>query len=242
MRKTFITLSILAMAATMFTGCSESTQSATITGFSWERTTNIQECVAVDGSGWELPKNAFDTTSETKQHGERKVVDPGTHLEAVPISITYVKDVSIKPDTDLRKSSDGYVTDVDVDVRLNKTYDTVTFEGVKSVQNYHMEPIMETFYTYKIPKWQQIDTVTKSDKNHEAIWPETEYPSTSDEIIGAKRSTNGSEKYFVTLCDAEEKLQTVSVDYATWSNLQDRQTVTYTGNVSDNHINWSSNT
>jgi hypothetical protein len=122
---------------------------ATVEGFSWSRIVAIEEYQTFHEEGWSVPFGGRETGSSIRQSGTVKVSD-GWHSEQV--ADTCYKTVH-HSQTCSRDDGNGGFSDVDCSYDTTESYScTKTIQ----VEDYHYDPIYDTWYSYDIERWTVI--------------------------------------------------------------------------------------
>jgi hypothetical protein len=122
---------------------------ATVEGFSWSRIVAIEEYQTFHEEGWSVPFGGRETGSSIRQSGTVKVSD-GWHSEQV--ADTCYKTVH-HSQTCSRDDGNGGFSDVDCSYDTTESYScTKTIQ----VEDYHYDPVYDTWYSYDIERWTVI--------------------------------------------------------------------------------------
>lgn len=150
----------------------------TITKLTWQRSVEVEEFKTLTQGNWDYPGDARVQGSENRVRDHRKVHDGWhdesyTDYESRPRVETYT-DYESRPRTEYYNgtcsrmvnngngsyTSETYscpqsrtVYDTVPVVKTRTVYDQVPVQKTRSVEDYHMEPIWDTWYTYQIDRW-----------------------------------------------------------------------------------------
>lgn len=139
------------------------TTQATVTGFSWARTVEVQEYRLLAGEGWAQPSDATPTGHETRQSGTRKVHD-GYHTRYY--TGTCYRSV-YHSKTCTRNNGNGSFSTYECGSASSESYSCPKSE---QVEDYHYEPVYDTWYFYKVWRWVLIETWKSAGNDHNPYW------------------------------------------------------------------------
>lgn len=176
----------------------------TVTGFSWERTVNIEKYTTVTESGWSVPAGGRTISSREEIDRYDKVFD---HYETE----TYNDPVTVNdPDTEYvcgkTDLGNGYFEDKYCE-KHNSHIEYVP--KTRQVAKYRDVPHYATKYTYEIDKWVFSRTSRASGQDHNARWP-------LSDLAGNERQNGSTETYTVNLKDEKGKTYTYGCNNETW--------------------------
>lgn len=201
--------------------CVPVTRSSEITGFTWERSIDIEEFRNVDESGWTLPEgaNLHRTASEIRSY--RQVLD---HYETKERRVA-------------EQVLDGYDTQyVDLgngqfDTRQIPRYRTEYRTEYYQEPVYRDEPVYDTKYYYDIDKWVTVDTLSTvgADKSPEWAVPEKSVGDydVSAPRYGAQREGEHHENYYVIIKDKKGRDKKIEYSFEEWDDLSLGDKITY---------------
>lgn len=187
------------------------TRTATVTGFSWERTIDVETFTECHESGWSVPNGAQVTKQKSEIHHYDKVLD---HYE------TKTKKVA-------HREQDGYTTTYkDLGNGQSKVVRTPKYKTVYKTETYkepvyRQEPVYRTKYYYDIGRWKETNTLCTAGIDQQPYWKDTEIaesvtnPKYEDQQLGDRH-----EEYSVRIKDDKGKNQMVPYNYDDWKQLE----------------------
>ena len=185
----------------------------TIKQFGWEYSIEIEKYQTVEESGWSLPAGARLQYTNLEFSHYQSVFD---HYETNTRQVEKQRIVGYEDYVSgYRDLGNGYFEEIIAQRPVYETYyETETYEEPV----YRNEPVYLTKYYYEIDKWiHERDIHTKGlDKNPywgKAILEDNE------------RIANKTEKYYITGINSKKEVQSISLDYEVWKNLNVEQTV-----------------
>lgn len=194
-------LSLITMCFDALPVGGEGLQAAVVTAKRWERAVVVEERSVIRGEGWELPDSAEvlrrrrrfkemgqevdHYTTVTRQVPRTEQVSDGTRTRSREVdervrtgTRTYVcgqrdlgngyfEDIECtEPVYETRSRTETYEEPV---YRTETHYETVT----EQVPVYRDVAIYDTFYTYRVPRWEVVDTLRTRGDTIRPFWPDT---------------------------------------------------------------------
>ncbi len=186
---------------------------ATVSGFQWERTVNIEAYKTITEEDWSLPTTARLISQREEIHHYDQVID---HYE------TRQREVSeqVKVGTESyvcgeRDLGNGFFEDVMCD---RDVYETQTHTETYDEPIYVNVPVYQTLYVYDIDKWVVDRTEVAAGRDHQPYWPTAELEE--DEREGEK-----TESYLVEFTDSEDKRYEWETPLAEWQKFEEGQSI-----------------
>ncbi len=209
------------------------TRSSSVTGFTWSRDIEVQEYTLCHESDWSVPSGATVTSQKKEIHHYDRVID---HYETKSKKISHQEIDHYETKTRSHQEVDGYETKYEdlgngqaEAVRGDPIYKTVTEEYQDPVYKtvwetktweepvYRNDPVYKTKYYYDIGRWKYSNTFHTEGNNQDAVWYNTNIPEdVSNPDYGDKRLGARTEKYQITLLDANEEQQYKTLSYNEW--------------------------
>jgi hypothetical protein len=192
---------------------------ATISGFSWSRNVEVQEYQLLAQEGWSQPADATPTGHETRQSGTRKVSDgyhTETYLDTCYRSVYHSK-------TCTKDNGNGSFSTYDCGSSSSESYSCTKSE---QVEDYHYEPIYDTWYFYKVWRWITTDNYPTSGTGKEPFY------STDGHAVDATHRRNEQPgTYTVTFACADLGPFTRTYSLNEWNAMQVGDAYTITTNA-----------
>ena len=186
-------------------------RSATVSGFEWERSIEVEQYTLCHESDWSVPNGAHVTSEKSEIHHYNKVLD---HYE------TKTRQVS-------HRELDGYDTTYkdlgngQAEVVKTPRYKTVYTKETYQEPVYRKEPVYQTKYYYDIGRWKYSSSLRTEGYDKEPYWHETNLKSyVSNPSYGDKRLGNKSETYNALIFDEDGTSRLVPYNYSDWMNLE----------------------
>lgn len=186
---------IIALIVWIFTPWQEHTRVASA---AWSRTTNLQQRVTRDGSGWGSPAGAFNVACETRQHGTHDCNPYDCH----PHSVSYecrCHEVSAGESCheSCTHEGNGFSSCHEV-CTPHYREECSTCSRTEYDTCYHQCPTYEQWCTYQYYEWPQIDTATTRGTDRDpVVWPALDV----DPNAPSPQRLDRSETYTVTFND-----------------------------------------
>ena len=187
------------------------TRTATVTGFSWERTIAVETFTECHESNWTVPSGAHITKEKSEIHHYDKVLD---HYE------TKTKRVA-------HREQDGYTTTYkDLGNGQSKVVRTPKYKTVYKTETYkepvyREKPVYRTKYYYDIGRWKETSTLCTAGIDQQPYWKDTEIPeSVTNPKYDDQKLGDRHEKYSVRIKDDKGKNQLVNYSYDDWQKLE----------------------
>lgn len=186
-----------------------------VTGFSWERSIEIEKWQTVNESDWTLPTTARLQYSRQEFSHYQQVLD---HYETQTRQVArqrvshYEEYVS-----GYRDLGNGYFEEVTSSRPVYETYyETETYQEPV----YRDEPVYRTKYYYEIDKWLYERSVSTKNNDKSPYWGNTNLSS-------VERISSKSERYYITVLNVEnEEIKTYTISYDDWITLKLDETTT----------------
>jgi hypothetical protein len=168
---------------------------ATVSGFSWERTVDIETFRTVTEEDWSVPSDGRLLSQREEIHHYNQVIDHyETRQRQVQVQVgveTYV--------CGQRDLGNGFFEDIECS---RPVYETQTENYEEPI--YVSVPVYQPMFTYEIDKWVVDRTETASGNDHSPFWPRADL---SDD----EREGDRSEQYLIYFTDEENESYTWEV-------------------------------
>lgn len=158
-------LSVLLLVYFFFIRTTE--QIATVEGFSWSRSVAIEEYQTFHEEGWSIPFGGRVTGSTVRQSGTVKITD-GWHSEDVPDTCYETVHHS---QTCSQDDGNGGFSDVDCSYDTSEPY---SCSKTIQVEDYHYDPVYDTWYFYDIERWTVISKHPTSGQDHKPYYDQVQ--------------------------------------------------------------------
>lgn len=189
------------------------TSEMTVLGHSWERTVDVEEYKTVVDEGWDVPSGGRTLSQREEVYGYDQV-QVGTETRTREVS----EQVQVGTETytcGQRDLGNGFFEDIECDRPIYETqYRTETYEE----PIYESVPIIRTYYTYEIDRWEVVDTRRASGTDHRAQWPQVR-------LSGGQREGQRTERYVVRLANRQGEQFPLEVRLPQWERLAEGQRV-----------------
>lgn len=208
-----IGLGIVSIIATLIFIFTPKTQEGIVDSFAWQRSISIEEYKTLNESDWVLPAKARLQYTQEEIKTYERVVD---HYETK--TRTYTEQVLDHYETVVTGHQDngnGTFTEITAE---KPVYRTETKTETYEEPVYRDEPVYATKYYYEIDRWMHKDYIKTSGEDKNPYWGEYQYKE-------KEREGSKTENYEITVINKEEKVNTYSVDYDVWKNLEKGETV-----------------
>lgn len=176
----------------------------TVSGFTWERTINIEQYKTVREDDWIVPNGGRVINQYPAIHHYIQVLD---HYE----DEAYTESHQVQNGTYIcghNSLGNGYFEDV-----YCPKFDTVYETKYHPVPKYRPQPVYQTKYTYDIEKWVFERTAKTVGTDHEAYWPGLE-------LTDKERESGRVQTYTVIFLDQKEQKRPMVVTYEQWVTYQ----------------------
>ena len=213
-------------------------RTATVTGFRWEQTIDVEQFTLCSENDWTVPSGGRVVATAEEIHHYDTVLDHyETRTRTVSEQVqdgyeTKTREVSEQVfdgyDTSYRDLGNGQAEVVQTP-RYRTEYHTETYEVPKYKTVYHEEeyqvpiyvevPVYQTKYYYNIDRWLYYETLTSAGYDQTPYWAETdipeevESPDYGDLRLGARKGT-----YFVKMQGAGETYD-VAYSLSEWQSF-----------------------
>ena len=193
------------------------TRTATVTGYSWQRSIDVEQYTECYENDWYLPSDARLHHSAKEIHHYESVLD---HYETK--TRTYTERVFDGYDTQYRDNGNGTAQMVQV-----PRYRTETRTETYKEPVYRQEPVYKTKYYYYIDRWKVVSSLDTEGTNRNPYWKETTIPVTNSyPKLGEYKQGTRTEKYYIVIIDETETTQYVPVEYSRWIEWN-KEVITY---------------
>ncbi|HEX2077171.1 MAG TPA: Ran-binding zinc finger domain-containing protein [Longimicrobium sp.] len=215
----------------------EDLRTAVVEAKHWERSAIVEQRRLVDGEGWQLPDSAQVVRRERRfHHNDSEVIGYRTVSRQVPRTervqdgtVTRTREVDERVQVGTREYvcgqrdlGNGYFEDIECEEPVYETRTrTETYEEPRYREVTHYEtvtervpitrpvPIYQTYYTWRVPQWNPVDTVRlQGDATHPA-WP-------ADTLLRrGQRWGPRQDRYTLTLRQAGQR-RTIPISLLQW--------------------------
>lgn len=220
----------------------------------WERTVVVEQRRVVDGEGWELPDSARVVRQRRRvHHNDEEIVGYRSRTREVPRTErvrdgveTRTRQVEERVRTGTREYvcgqrdlGNGYFEDIECEepvyetrtrteryeepsYREVTTYETVT----EDVPVTRPRPVYQTYYTWRVPRWEVVDTLRAQGANPPPAWPDTT-------LRRGQRIASRREQYTLTLRDVSGARRTLELGVLQWSGWRPGERVALSRDAAD---------
>lgn len=194
------------------------TRQATVEGFAWERSIDVEEYKLYHESDWDVPSGAKVTSQHEEIHHYAQVFD---HNET-------------KQRTVSEEVQDGYETTyVDLGNGQAEVVQTPKYKTVYHTEEYEEPvyksvPVYRTKYYYDIGRWETTTELTTCGYDKEPYWYNTDLPTyVSNPSYGDKKQGDREETYSAIITDENGNEHNVNYKYSEWIELRLEDEITY---------------
>lgn len=154
-----------------------------ITGFSWQRSIDIEFSRLETEEGWDIPTGGTEVDHETRFHHNDRVLD---HYESVEVQKSReVQTGTETVHTGTKDLGNGYYEDT---YEERPVYSTEYYTETEQEPVYRDVPVYQTWYTYKIIRWYHDRYATSSGTSQTGLYWAT-YTLADKERVGGKTET-----------------------------------------------------
>ncbi len=186
---------------------------ATVDGFLWERTLDIEELQTVVEEDWQIPSGGRLLSQREAIHHYDQILDHyETRQREIEEQVQVGVEVYVCGQRDL---GNGFFEDIECEEPVYETrYRTETFgEPI-----YRDEPVYQTLYSYDIDKWTVISSEVASGNDHSPYWPRANLEEN-------QREGDTDEYYVVYFVDDEGEIHEWETTWQQWQRLEQGQQV-----------------
>ena len=187
--------------------------SATVSGFEWGRTVDVEAYQTVQEEDWSVPAGGRIQSERQEIHHYDEILD---HYETRQREVQ--EQVQVGTETYVcgqRDLGNGFFEDVQCE---RPVYETQSRTETYEEPIYRQEPVYQTLYVYDIDKWIVDRTDEASGNDHSPFWPRAELGS--DEREGEK-----SEVYVIFFTDEDGETHRWETTLASWQGYEMGQEV-----------------
>ena len=218
-------MALICLGAIAFLIFGGSESEATVDGFLWERTLDVEELQTVVEEDWQIPAGGRLLSERQAIHHYDQILDHyETRQREVEEQVQTGVNIYVCGQRDL---GNGFFEDIECEDPVYETrYRTESFEE----PIYRDEPVYRTLYSYDIDKWITISTEAVSGDDHAPYWPRANLESD-------QREGETDEYYVVYFVDEEGELHEWETTWQQWQRLEQGQRVVLKlnalGNISE---------
>ena len=202
-----LALVFLCLCGTWFLFLRNTNVNATVTGFEWERTIQVEEQKTLTEEGWDIPADGRYISEEEAIRSYNQVfVRNETRTREIP---EQVQTGTRSYPCGQRDLGNGFFEELTCQ---EPTYETRIRTETYQEPVYTQVPIFDTKYTYEIDRWVdgRLEKETGTTQNPE--WPLiylTEF----------EREAERNETYFIEFTNVDEKRYTIEMELAEWQTF-----------------------
>jgi hypothetical protein len=206
-------LVVLACIALIWFTTRTTNTNATLQGYEWQRTVEVQTLTIVTETGWDLPADGF-LISQSEEIRSYNDVIVGYNNEARQVSEeVYVGDQTYV--CGQRDLGNGFFEDIECSEPIYETEFSTVYEDVPI---YEQVPVFDTEYTYEIDKWVTTRTESLTGTDQQSQWPD--YILESNEREGER-----TENYIALFQDENGRTHRLDVpSFSQFSSFSSNQT------------------
>ncbi len=187
-----------------------------VTGFSWERTIEIDELRTVREDDWNVPAGGRQISSRREIHHYDKVIDHYDNKTRTVTERVQTGTTTEKYACGTKDKGNGFF-ETKYCERSVPVYKTETRQEPYKDPVYKDEPRYQTKYTYDIDRWVHDRTERASGSDRHPEWP-------TFALRGKQREAGRDETYTTYFTDAKGKAYFYNVDQSQWTNLDPNKT------------------
>ena len=186
---------------------------ASVTGFQWERTVEVEAFQTVVEEDWEIPSGGRLISQREEIHHYDQILD---HYETRQRQVEERVQVGVETYVcGQRDLGTGFFEDIECE---RPVYETQVRTETYEEPIYRDEPVYRPLYTYKIDKWIVVRTEESSGNDHSPYWPRADLGS--DE-----REGETTEVYVVYFVDEDGDTVEWETTLEEWQALEQGQNV-----------------
>ncbi|MDX1615388.1 MAG: hypothetical protein R3300_13830 [Candidatus Promineifilaceae bacterium] len=180
---------------------------ATVTGFEWQRTVEIEELRTVEEEGWDVPGDGriVDQRREVRSY-DQVLVGYETKQRQVSERVQVGQRTYVCGQRDL---GNGFFEDIEC---TEPVYETQSRTESYDAPIYRQEPVYDTLYVYEVDRWVTDRTAAASARDHSPYWPATN-------LAADEREGERDGEYLIYLSDDEESY-TWELEQEEWQSFE----------------------
>ncbi len=188
-------------------------ENATVSGFEWQRTVDIEAFQTVTEEDWEIPAGGRILSQRQEIHHYDQILD---HYETRQRQVDEQIQVGVETYVcGQRDLGNGFFEDIECERPIYETQ--VRTENYEE-PIYREEPVYQTLYTYEIDKWVVVRTDQVSASDHSPYWPRAN-------LNNDEREGETSERYVVFFTDGDGSLHEWDTKLDEWQSFEEGQQV-----------------
>lgn len=197
-------LAILCLAIIAFLIFGGRESGATVSGFQWQRTVDIEQYQTVVEEDWQVPSEGRLLSSRQDIHHYDQILD---HYETRQRQVS--EQVQVGTENYVcgqRDLGNGFFEDIQCSRPIYETQNrTETYEE----PIYRQEPVYQPLYTYEIDKWVVVRTEQANGADHAPYWPRAD-------LAEDEREGEQTETYVIIFTDEDGKVYEWETSLAEW--------------------------
>ena len=202
-----IELLLLCLFATWFLFLRTSDVNATVTGFDWERTIQVEELRTLIENDWEIPQGGrYISQKEEIHHYDQVFVRNETRTREVSEQVQVGTRTYVCGQKDL---GNGFFEDVKCD---EPVYETKTRTETYQEPIYRDVPVYKTKYSYEIDRWVDGRLERETGTTQKPEWPVIYFTE-------LEREGKRSEKYVVEFTDSDDETYQIEMEFERWKSF-----------------------
>jgi hypothetical protein len=207
-----VLLGLILLCALIFAGIaifSGKDVDASVSGFQWNRSINVEAYQTVTEEDWSVPSDGRTIDQRQEIHHYDTILD---HYETRQreIQVQVGEETYVCGQRDL---GNGFFEDIKC---TDPIYETQIEEYEEAVNR--EEPVYETFYTYEIDKWLVVRSESESGRDHNAQWPQLNLAET-------EREGTQSESYIIFFVNNDDEEYSLELPFSEWQDYEMGQNV-----------------
>lgn len=177
---------------------------ASISGFQWERSINVEAFQTMTEEDWSVPSGGRVQSERREIHHYDQVLD---HYETLQREIQ----VQVGQQTYVCGQSDlgnGFFEDIEC---TDPIYETQLESYEEAV--YREEPVYDTLYVYEIDRWNVVRAESSSGRDHNALWPLLD-------LGNIEREGDRTDSYTIYFIDGDGEEFSIELDLDEWEDYE----------------------
>ncbi len=206
-------VAIICLGAIAFLVFGGGDSDASVSGFQWERSFEVEAFQTVTEEDWELPTEARLLSQKEEIHHYDQILDHyETRQREIEDQVQTGTETYVCGQRDL---GNGFFEDIQCERPI---YETQVRTESYEEPIYRDEPVYQPLYTYEIDKWIVIRTENSSGSDHSPYWPRVDL--NSDE-----REGESQESYIVYFTDVDGETHEWETTLDEWQKFEQGQNV-----------------
>ncbi len=206
-------VAIICLAAVAFLIFGGRDSDASVSGYQWERSFEVEAFQTVNEEDWELPAGARLLSQKEEIHHYDQILDHyETRQRQVEERVQTGTESYVCGQRDL---GNGFFEDIQCERPI---YETQVRTESYEEPIYRDEPVYQPLYTYEIDKWIVVRTENSQGSDHSPYWPRAD-------LNNDERQGESQESYIVFFTDADGETYEWETTLDEWQQFEQGQKV-----------------